>query len=214
MGNSLPLSASQRNRLRDGNSGAHLAGLMCSGRTRETPMHPGAVGHSEQGPGRARLGRRRWADFGRLALLPALPAPPPIQAAEAGTGKGGEPLQGSAAPGRGALWERAEGSLRAQLQTLPTSGAALVFICHVHCDLFPVRSGLNKGSAAEKRFKTTKPALAFTGLIKKVDSREGNWPAPASQAHVRGDARVGPVLLGVSSSLVIKSARKDARVPI
>lgn len=125
-----------------------------------------------------------------------------------------QPLQGSAAPGRGALWERAEGSLRAQLQTLPTSGAALVFICHVHCDLFPVRSGLNKGSAAEKRFKTTKPALAFTGLIKKVDSREGNWPAPASQAHVRGDSGVGPVLSGVSSSLVINSARKDARVPI
>ena len=111
--------------------------------------------------------------------------------------------QGSEAPGRGALWESAEGSLGAKLQTLPMSGAALVLICHVHCDLFPGRSGLNKGSAAEKRFKTTKPALAFTGLTKKVDSGEGTWPATASQAPVRGDSGVAPVLSGVCSSLVI-----------
>lgn len=174
------------------------------------------MGRSEQGLGRVRLGRRRWADFLPLALLLALPSSTPIQATEAGKGRveSAAATQGSVAPGRGALWERAEGSLGAQLQTLPMSRAALVFICHVHCDLFPVRSGLNKGSAAEKRFKTTKPALAFKGLIKKVDCGERNWPAPASQAHVRGDSGVGSVLLGVSSSLVINSARKDARVPI
>lgn len=48
------------------------------------------MGHSEQGLGRVRVGRRQWADLLWLALLPALPSPPPIQATEAGAGKGGE----------------------------------------------------------------------------------------------------------------------------
>lgn len=69
--------------------------------------------------------------------------------------------------GGGALWGRAE------LQTLPRTGV-LVFICRIHCDFFPVRFGLNEGSAAAyKRFKLSDPALAFAVLIKKVDSGEG-----------------------------------------
>lgn len=124
--------------------------------------------------------------------------------------------QSSAASGRGAPWERAEGSPRVELQTLPVSGAALLWICHVHCDLFPVRSGLNKGSPIEKRLKTTEPALAFIVLIKKVDSGEGTWPVPASQAHVREEPRVASVLLSVPSPLRDKSycatARQDVRV--
>lgn len=59
----------------------------------------------------------------------------------------------SVGPGNGALSGRAEGSLRAELQTLPTTGAALTFICRVDCDLFPERFGLNKGSAAKKASK-------------------------------------------------------------
>lgn len=142
-----------------------------------------------------RAGSRLWADLLWLALLLALLLSSAHSSTEAGAGKGGKraraaTTQSPAAPGRGALWERGEGSLRAELQTLPTSATALVFICHVHCDLFPVRFGLNKGSAAEKRFKTTEPALAFTELIKKVDSGEGTRPVTASQAHVTGDSGV------------------------
>lgn len=52
----------------------------------------------------------------------------------------------SVGPGGGTLWRRAEGSLGAELQTRPTTRAALVFLCV----LFPVRFGLCKGSAALK----------------------------------------------------------------
>lgn len=67
----------------------------------------------------------------------------------------------SVGPGGGAPWGRAEGSLGAELQTLPTSWAALVFLCV----LFPVRFGLCKGSTVLK-----------TGL------------KPQTQAHVREES--------------------------
>lgn len=87
----------------------------------------------------------------------------PFKPQTARAGEGGERQPADGQPRHCVLWrlaevprgERAEGSLGAELQTLPTSAAALVFICHVHCDLFPVRFGLNKGFTAEKRFKTT-----------------------------------------------------------
>ena len=183
--------------------------------------------------GRLATVRRDWAECGRGAgsgqtycgLLSCRPcsSPPPIQAQMPGQGR----VESAAGrPPHRVLWRLAEvpcgkgqrGSLRAELQTLPTSGAALVFICHVYCDLFPVRFGLNKGSADEKRFKTTEQALAFTELIKTVDSGEGTRPVTASQAHVRGDSGVASVPSGVPSSLGDKShcatARQDVnRVP-
>lgn len=85
-------------------------------------------------------------------------------------GRWATPTLWSVGPGRGALWGRAEGSLRAELQTPPTTGAALVCICR---DSFPVRSGLHRGPAAKKRFKTADPALAFIAQMKTEDSRRG-----------------------------------------
>lgn len=93
---------------------------------------------------------------------------------------GGQSLHCSVGPGRGASWGRAA---RAELR-LSLGLEEFWVLCHVCRDFFPVRFGLNKGSAASKRFKTADAGLAFAVLIKSVDSGEGPWPALATQAHL------------------------------
>lgn len=113
-------------------------------------------------------------------LLPFDPLNARVRRSEERQPAGGQSLHYSVGPGRGASRGRAA---RAELR-LSLGLEEFWFLCHVCRDFFPVRFGLNKGSAASKRFKPADPAPAFVVLIKKVDPGEGPWPALATQAHV------------------------------
>lgn len=87
-----------------------------------------------------------------------------------------------------------------QASRLPTPGAALALICHVHPDLFPVRFGLHRAPAAKKRFESTDAALAFAARMKTVDSREGTRLAAAIKAPFQEDPGVDSALPSAPSS--------------